>query len=553
MRTRDKIALLLFSVTLGLGAVIFWQTSGSDMELRRFRWLVARSPLGFLTEEIFTPANSTGLWYGGIALAAIVMVLLILKSVNSAELRAFRDRLVEMEVAKSELETLLHDAVWKEKHARDGREAAIKDLEAALDRFYALEGQLSEAERLLKMRERELKTLRSPGAAQAAQPGAPASAKTEREEALRQELEQTTELLREKESAIKELENNLSATVQTQESRREEKEQLLRQREKELAALRGRLSEIDAAQGRAESSLRQELDAERQARRAQESAMKQREQQLSGKIEALESQRREQEDLLRSRSAELEQLRAEAKALSGRLADADSVKGKLQANTEQLRSQESARREAEKNLTAKLQMLENQLEGKTVLLKQRDAELDVLRGQQTKVASTQGAVEQSLRGDLKKSVAVLAAQENAIRGLEQKLAATVRERQEQDTRQEALLKQRAADIERLQSELAALQSRPAEKGALPEWVQQAAAPSGKELAERLKEVRTLGSQLAETTDQLKIRDQKIERLEAELKEKRTELARHEIGVWQSVERRSQWKRRLSKFGISMKD
>jgi hypothetical protein len=52
---------------------------------------------------------------------------------------------------------------------------------------------------------------------------------------------------------------------------------------------------------------------------------------------------------------------------------------------------------------------------------------------------------------------------------------------------------------------------------------------------------------------MKTRDEKIERLESELKEKRTELARHEIEVWQAVERRSQWKRRLSKFGIPMKD
>jgi hypothetical protein len=45
----------------------------------------------------------------------------------------------------------------------------------------------------------------------------------------------------------------------------------------------------------------------------------------------------------------------------------------------------------------------------------------------------------------------------------------------------------------------------------------------------------------------------LERLESELKEKRKELARHEIEVWQAIEKRGLWKRRLSKFGISLKD
>ena len=39
----------------------------------------------------------------------------------------------------------------------------------------------------------------------------------------------------------------------------------------------------------------------------------------------------------------------------------------------------------------------------------------------------------------------------------------------------------------------------------------------------------------------------------ELKEKKSQLAKHEIEVWQGIERRDVWKHRLSKFGIRLKD
>ena len=73
------------------------------------------------------------------------------------------------------------------------------------------------------------------------------------------------------------------------------------------------------------------------------------------------------------------------------------------------------------------------------------------------------------------------------------------------------------------------------------------------LEESSKRVRILENLLSEKEDLLKIHDEKITRLEAELKAKRTELARHEIAVWQSIERRDLWKRRLARFGIPLKE
>jgi hypothetical protein len=75
----------------------------------------------------------------------------------------------------------------------------------------------------------------------------------------------------------------------------------------------------------------------------------------------------------------------------------------------------------------------------------------------------------------------------------------------------------------------------------------------KELEESSKRIQVMQSLLSEKEDLLKANDERMERLESELKEKRKELARHEIEVWQQIEKRGLWKRRLSKFGISLKD
>jgi DNA repair exonuclease SbcCD ATPase subunit len=59
--------------------------------------------------------------------------------------------------------------------------------------------------------------------------------------------------------------------------------------------------------------------------------------------------------------------------------------------------------------------------------------------------------------------------------------------------------------------------------------------------------------LNEREQLLQARDKLIQNLMTELKDKKTQLARQEIEVWQKIERREGWKRRLSKFGIRLKD
>ena len=105
-----------------------------------------------------------------------------------------------------------------------------------------------------------------------------------------------------------------------------------------------------------------------------------------------------------------------------------------------------------------------------------------------------------------------------------------------------LLKSRDGEIEGLRSELEALRAQLTEMGSVRE--QSEALPQEElskengsrveELEESLRRVQALESLLRQKEDLLKTHDGKIKRLESDLKEKRTELARYEIGVWQSV-------------------
>jgi chromosome segregation ATPase len=713
MRTRDKIAILLFSLTLGLGALIFWQSSSNDTELRRFRWFAAKAPMHLLTDEIFTAENAPSLWFGGLSLGGMILLGMILKVINGAEIRAFRDRLIQMEVAKAELETLLQDAVWKEKHARDAKESTVKELESNLNRIYDLENQVRETEQRLWTREKEFKALSSQGGAGTEAARGAGAAKAARDKALQEEIKKNAELLQAKDTAMQQLESRLSGKIRSLETELGDHVKLLRRRDDELEALETQLAERSAAQSRAESLLEEEFEKRKQATQAKESAIsdlgkrlkgeidglqtqlseqrsllhirnteatelkaevnaltaqladaasakervesrrleelkkqtqslqakdaaikkieervqatvrdfagrlaekekllkdrdaellalrsrvhalaetgsakeqsqgllqqelkshaealrakdaaiKELEKKLGGKNRVLEAQLSEKEALLQSRITELDSLKGEAKVLTERLADAAAAKERaenllqqeLKKRSDLLRSKDSALQETEKSLLAKIRTLENQMGERDAFLKERGAQMQDLQAQLTKMGSSNEEARRLLSDELKKLKPVLAAKDAAIKALEEKWTATVRPLEEQVGGQETLLQQRAAQIEALRSELDTLKTQLAATGPISEPAEGEPVSRTKEFEESMKRIHALERSLGETSDLMKIRDEKIERLEAELKEKRTELARHEIEIWQTVERRGQWKRRLSKIGIQMKD
>jgi chromosome segregation ATPase len=713
MRTRYKILILLITATVGLGSLIFLYST--DDALHRFRSLLFKDPRQLLAEVTLSAGNAEGLGYGAIAFFAMLVIGLAIKMARDGEFRAFSDRLVELQVAKAELETLLQDSLWKEKHAREGKDAAMKDLEASVSRLVTTENQIAETENLLQARDREIEALRLQMSSLSQKPNRAASAPTPEESSLREELRRKSELVETKDAAINQLQKQLLGKVHALETQQNLKEKLLKERDVELEALKAQLTKAATAKNQAEHFLAEELRKEKQALLEKDAAIKELEKNLSGKVHALAVQLTQKEELWQVRNTEMEALRGDVKALTRQLADTESAKARaehllqqelesktelLQAKdaafkelrenssatiddlekqlsqkeaffkdrnaeletlkaeltrsgtaknqaesflTEELRKQrqaleakQSAMKELEKNLTVKLhllnvqlidkqellqvrsteiealraevnamsgrlaeavsaktraehllqqelkktpellsskdaafkelhesssatiQNLEKQLSEKEALLGEHNAELDGLRTQLSKVSSAKNESEDSLRDEITKMKGLFDAKNSTIRELEQSVKQTVDALESQAAEQESLLKKRDRELQALRSEVENLKAQPAYAGSVNELTPRLLPPelpqgnTMSKLEESSKRVRILENLLSEKEDLLKIHDEKITRLESELKAKRTELARHEITVWQSIERRDLWKRRLAKFGIPLK-
>src|SRR5439155_446132 len=347
-----------------------------------------------------------------------------------------------MQVEKSELETILEDTIWKEKHAREAKEAAVKGLETNASRSLAIQRQLSENEILLKNRDGELRALQSQVNAMKERPGGIALAGIQKQSALQDELREKTDLLQAKDSAIKQLEKNLIGKVQPLESQLSLKDKLLNERDKELEALKGQLAREEAAKAQTESSLADELRKEKRALQAKDSAMKELEKSLTAKLQALEAQMREKQGLLQSRSTELDALRSKVTILSGQLTDLTSTRERaetglqqeLKRTTEVLRAKDSAMKELKGSLIAKFQALESQMHEKQELRKQMEA----LRAKDAAVKQLEESLSarvHALEGELNDKAKVLADRNAALEALRaemESLAETrsVRERTE---------------------------------------------------------------------------------------------------------------------------
>jgi len=714
MKTPIKIMMLLFTLTLALGTLVLLYAS--DDSLHRFRWFVFNDPLQLVADVMLGLRTSNTLWYGWISLSAMIMVGLTIKLAMNAELRAFSNRLVEAEVAKAELETALQDSLWKEKHARGAKDAAMKDMEASVGKLMLAEYQLIESKQLLEIQDKELNALRSQVNVLAERSGEMTPPSMQEQIALQDELKKKTDLLKAKDAAIRELENNWAGKVHVLETLVGAKERLLKERDKELDTLQVQLTRTGAAKNQAESLLAEELRKEQQALLAKDSTMKELEKSLTAKARALNVQLNEKQELLEGQSTELEVLRAEVNTLTGRLTDAASAKeraenvlreefkkktellqskdaafkelresstarvhaledqlnnkekllterdkeldtlkmqltrtgaaknqvetslaeelrkerealrardaavkglekdwrGKLDAletqltekqellqsrstelealksevnlltarvaettltkeraekvlqqelkkKTELLQSKDLAFKELQTNLSARLRDLENQVNAKESSLKEHNAELDALRSQLTKMGAAKQDVEDLLRNELGKTKTVLEAKDSTLKELEEGLSKSVKRLENQLRERDTLLSSRDGELEALRSEVVTLKTRLTKMASAPvrtEGLRQEKLSNEttlKEVEEGSKRIRALESLLSEKEEILKHNDEKMERLESDLKEKRKELARHEIGVWQDIEKRRLWKRRLAKFGISLKD
>ena len=541
MRTRYKILTLLILVSVALGIAILVYTSDNDDALRRFRLLIQNNPKQLLTETALNPANSMSLWYGVIALAAIGMVGFVLKMLSGAEMRSFRERLVEMEVAKAELETLLQDSLWKEKHAREAQDAAQKDLEASANRAFALERQLSDTEKLLKNRDGELKALRSQVIALAEQRGEMVSAMAQGrgDSLLRIELRKKTDQVRANEATIKELETKLSGKGHALETQLHVKEKLLHERDKELEALKVQLNETVAAKNRSESLLREEQRKEQRALQAKDAAIKELEKSLSGKVQDLEAQLNEKNAILQKRSRELEALNDEVNALSVRLTDVTSVKEQaehvlqqeIKKITEVLRTKDATLKEQQENSKAKARALEGQLAEQEKLLAERDVEIEALQGKVRALAGSTLARDRAENLFTEELKHELRTKDAALKELERKLVTKVNFLESQLREKEEALQSQGDELEAVNEQVAGSDRRLAELESARQRAemllqQELKKRSGlvaskdaavKELEKNMSaKIQALETQLKNRESAFKARDEELEALRAQL-------------------------------------
>ena len=248
-----------------------------------------------------------------------------------------------------------------------------------------------------------------------------------------------------------------------------------------------------------------------------------------------------------------------AEAASTKERAENALQQELKKNAELLQSKDLAFKELQTNVSARFRDLENQISAKESSLNEHNAQLDALRSQLTKMGAAKQDVEDLLRKELDKTKAGLETKDSAIKQLEESLSKSVKSLENKLRERDTLLSSRDGELQALRSEVSTLKARLTKMASTPmrtESLPQEKISNEatlKELEEGSKRIRALESMLSEKEEILKHNDEQREKLELELKEKRKELARHEIEVWQQIEKRGLWKRRLSKFGISLKD
>ena len=440
MRTRYKILILLFTLTLALGALTLLRSGNDADAVLRFRSLFSTHTLYDLTPLLTSITDRTSLWYGGISLFAIIMIVLVFRAARVNGSQRSRARLIELKPAKARAGNVSYDEMLKDRPARHSNDAALQNLEMSARRIRALENDLREKEELLQSRDGELSALRSRSATLTDPTNETVLGKPENERVLREELERMREVLQAKETNTRELKNSLA-----------EKQQLLQSQSQELDALRSRgnalteqLADLRPAKEQAEKALQQELKKTK-VLQAKDSI-----------ITGLENSLTVTQELLQSRSQELDALKSRLNSVTEQTTDLRQAKERaenvLQWELKKKALQAKGSTVAEDGLSGTVHTLERELSAKQELLQTRSGELkaakskvNTLRERLSALGSTKKQTESALQQQLKQKTELLQSKEAAMKELQESLNARVHALEEQ-------LKDRDAKLEALGSE-----------------------------------------------------------------------------------------------------
>jgi myosin heavy subunit len=389
MRTRYKIFIMLFIVTLAVGTLTLLHSSNDNDAVLRFRSLFSNHTL-YTFRHALSSTDGMSFWYGGISLAAIIMIVLVFKAAHRGGSRGFRERLIELKPtkvpaaklrpsemvsAKAEIESLLREELKRIIDLLQAKDSSITELENGS----------AGKQQLLQRRSEELDAFKSRVDSLTEQLADLRMAKERAENILQQQLKKM-KVLQAKDSSVIEQENSLSGTVRALESELSEKQELLQTRNRELKAakskvntLRERLAAIESAKKQTENVLQQQLKQKTELLQSKDAAMKELQEGLRAKVQALENRLEEKQKLLNDRDAKLEAIGSEAdspmESGPARKRAKSLLLQELQNRTELLQAKEAIVKELEERLNATVHALENARGEVERLVNQRDAEL----------------------------------------------------------------------------------------------------------------------------------------------------------------------------------
>jgi chromosome segregation ATPase len=461
MPSRYKILILLCTVTLAVGTLALLQSSNDNDALFRFRALFSDRRLYNPKHILTLMTDVTSLWYGGISLFAIFMIVLVFKAARRDASHGLTERLTESKWLKAETANLqpqrtLSSKTEVESVLREELKGMTEFLRAKDFILTELENSLTANQQLLQRRSEELDALKSKVSNLTGQLADAQLAKERAENTLQQELKKI-KVLQAKDSIIIELEKSLTATQDLLRGRGDELDAL----KTKVNALEEQLADLRLAKERAENILERELQ---KTKLLQADSIMEQENSLSRKVLALESKLREKQDLLQTRNRELKASRSKVDTLRERLATLGSVKEQtetvlqqqLNNKTELLQSRDAAMKELQESSSSKVRALEAQLKQNEQLLKDRDAQLAALGSEANGITESDSARERAksvLLKELQNRTELLQAKDAIVKELEERLNTTVKALEDARSELERLVKERDGKLSPLGDQL----------------------------------------------------------------------------------------------------
>ena len=500
-----------------------------------------------------------------------------------AQVGSLSVQLAKVGSAKENAAQLLQQTSKKQKEAIQANDSALRQVEVSFKaRIDALEKQLEEKQEFARTRDTEVASLKSELTSLTQRVADLTAAKEEAEKLFNDAVRERTDLVESKEASAKKLEEELSLKVRQLEIQVQKGDQLLSRRDAELAASRKQIADLSASQDNATNALHKDLQEKTALLAQNKQALEALEERLTARIRGLETDLGQKQELLEGREIEIKTLVGKLNHQAGKLAELEAstdraktlFEDELRRSTELLESKDAELKSLDERVSGKLQFLESQLSQKQELLARRDSELDALMSKVNELTQTLGEAsaereraDRLYQEELREKTALLQSKESSLGELEVGFKERVVSLERQLAEKQKLLEGTGSEVAELRARMNGLADQLDEaetaKAQLQSLLEKERSRSDKALlvvnagdedGERVNgEGRGVETLLSEREELLKTRDKLIQNLMTELKEKKTQLARHEIEVWKGIERREAWKHRLAKVGIRLKD